>query len=52
MEIFINESTSIIEENLASISKKDFIQITTGLASSGILDIYPDIVKSLEENLR
>ena len=50
--MFINESTDLIEKNLPSIPKIDFMQISIGLASSGILENYPEIVKIIEENLR
>jgi hypothetical protein len=50
--MFINESNDIIEKNLPSIPKADFMQISIGLASSGILENYPEIVKIIEENLR
>jgi hypothetical protein len=50
--MLINESTDLIEKNMPSISKDEFMKISIGLGSSGILENYPEIMKTIENNLR
>ena len=49
LEMFINESIDIIEQNIGSVSKEDFINISIGLGSSGILENYESTVKVIEK---
>ena len=52
LEMFISESIEIIEKNLASISKNDFMNLSVGLASSGLLENYTSMITAIESQLR
>jgi hypothetical protein len=48
LEMFISESVEIIEKDLGSISKDDFMNLSIGLASSGLLENYPAMISAIE----
>ena len=51
-EMFILEGQALLESQLASLSKSDFLEICGGFAASGIMDHFPEGVESIEKQLR